>query len=105
MTNGRVEKCWLKPPGLRVCGVGHIGVEPKNRGKTPKMDGENKEHLINMDDLGGKNHPYFWVDTHRGSFLGKKNAMKIWQRTNLQSMMEDPANQAPMSTGGVACFC
>ena len=31
-------------------------------------------------------------------FVGEKKHRGL--RTNLQSMMEDPANQAPMSTGG-----
>ena len=40
----------------------HIWVFPKNRGKPPKMDGENKGKLyFLMDDLGGKNHPLFLV--------------------------------------------
>ena len=38
---------------------------PKNRGITPKMDGENNgsKSYEEMDDLGGKN-PYFWFNTH-----------------------------------------
>ena len=36
------------------------GCQPKDRGKTPKMDGENHgKPYEQMDDLGGK-HPYFW---------------------------------------------
>jgi len=32
-----------------------MGVEPKNRGNHPKMDGENNGlNPIKMDDLGGK---------------------------------------------------
>ena len=42
-----------------------LGVEPKIRGKPPKMDGENNGTPMNKwDDLGGPPNPYFWVDTH-----------------------------------------
>ena len=40
------------------------------------MDGENngsKPYFL-MDDLGGKNHPYFWFNTHIG-----KTSSTIWQ--------------------------
>ena len=40
------------------------GCQPKIRGKTPKMDGENNgKPYEQMDDLEGFSHPYFWVDT------------------------------------------
>ena len=43
----------------------HVGVS-KNRGVSPKMDGENNgKPPIKMDDLGGKN-PYFRFNTHLG---------------------------------------
>ena len=45
--------------------VGDVGVNPKIGGKTPKMDGENHGRPYEqMDDLGGKIHPYFWRATH-----------------------------------------
>ena len=40
----------------------YMGVS-KNRGKTPKMDGENNgKPYEQMDDLGV--FPYFWFNTH-----------------------------------------
>ena len=32
----------------------------KNTGKPPKWMVKIIENLIKIDDLGGKNHPYFW---------------------------------------------
>ena len=44
--------------------IDDMGVS-KNRGKTPKMDGENSgKSYEQMDDLGGSSHPYFWFNTH-----------------------------------------
>ena len=46
----------------------HMSVS-KNRGNTPKMDGENNgKPYEQMDDLGV--FPYFWVDTHISAATG-----------------------------------
>ena len=56
-----------------------VGCQPKNKGKTPKMDGENKgsKPYEQMDDLGGKT-PYSWkhpVGNDQSPFQRTKNPM------------------------------
>ncbi len=48
-----------------------MAVEPKIGGKNTPQNGWlkiNGKPYEQMDDLGGKNHPYFWVDTHIGAY-------------------------------------
>jgi len=61
-----------------IFGPRHLGVEPKNRGKTPQMDGENNgkpENPINPWMIWGK--PIIFGNIHFvGSFLWKKKNKK-----------------------------
>ena len=45
----------------------HVGVEPKNRGKPPKMDGEHNGKPLLKWMIWGKTH-YFWK--HSCYFMG-----------------------------------
>ena len=50
----------------QLVGRSNMGVEPKIRGKSPKMDGENHGNPIKMGWFWGKTH-YFWKHPHVSS--------------------------------------